>query len=313
GGEDELVVPAGVEPQGFEPPVISDRARDEVAAKKPPIAPISDISRNEPVPEPPFWGSRVIEHVDVKAPLSYINENMLFQVQWGYRKARRSPEDFARYVNDEVRPIYRKLVEQCEREGILEPKAVYGFWPCQADGDTLIIFDPNDHTRVLETFDFPRQRKAPYWCLSDFFRPVTDDKLDVVAFSLVTVGSKVSAVAREWFAADRYTDYLHLHGLGVETAEAMAEYIHKQIRAEWGIADDDPRDRQLIFKQKYRGSRYSFGYPACPRLEDQLKLWPLLKPERIGVTLSEEFQLEPEQSTTALITHHRQAKYFNVV
>ena len=137
-------------------------------------------------------------------------------------------------------------------------------------------------------------------------------EFDVAAFSVVTAGRRVSDVAREWFAADRYKDYLHLHGLGVEIAEALAEYIHKQIRVEWGIAGADARDKQDLFKQRYQGSRYSFGYPACPRLEDQVKLWPLLKPERIGVELSQEFQLDPEQSTTALIVHHKQAKYFNV-
>ena len=129
---------------------------------------------------------------------------------------------------------------------------------------------------------------------------------------IVTAGHRVTEVAAEWFAADRYKDYLHLHGLGVEMTEALAEYLHKLIRMEWGISAKDGRDKQSIFKQQYQGSRYSFGYPACPRLEDQLKLWPILKPERIGVTLSEEFQLEPEQTTTALIVHHREAKYFNV-
>ena len=154
--------------------------------------------------------------------------------------------------------------------------------------------------------------KPPYWCLSDFFRPVAGDVFDVAAFSLVTAGRRVSEVARRWFKEDRYRDYLHLHGLGVEMAEALAEQIHKQIRMEWGIAGRDARDKQGMFKQRYQGSRYSFGYPACPRLEDQVKLWSLLRPERIGVTLSESFQLDPEQSTTAIVVHHQQAKYFNV-
>jgi 5-methyltetrahydrofolate--homocysteine methyltransferase len=276
------------------------------------IPPRSDISRDEPVTQPPFWGRRVVEHIDARAALAYLNENMLFQVQWQYRKNRRSPEDFKRYINDEVRPILRRLLEQCERENILQLQAVYGFWPVQSDGDALIVYDPDDRDRQLAVFEFPRMGKPPYWCLSDFFKPTSSGLYDVAAFSVVTAGRRVSEVAREWFAADRYQDYLHLHGLGVESAEALAEYIHKQIRVEWGIAGHDARDRQEIFKQHYQGSRYSFGYPACPRLEDQLKLWPLLEPGRIGVTLSEEFQLEPEQTTTALITHHRQAKYFNV-
>ena len=176
----------------------------------------------------------------------------------------------------------------------------------------MIISDPDHRDQEIARFDFPRMGKPPYWCLSDFFKPVSSGVYDVAAFMIVTVGRRVSEVAQEWFQDDRYKDYLHLHGLGVELAEALAEYIHKQIRMEWGITGSDARDKQEIFKQRYQGSRYSFGYPACPRLEDQVKLWPLLKPERIGVTLSEEFQLEPEQTTTALIVHHRQAKYFNV-
>jgi 5-methyltetrahydrofolate--homocysteine methyltransferase len=276
------------------------------------VPPRSDISRDEPVPRPPFMGSRVVEHIEPRAAMAYLNENMLFQVQWQFRKSRRSPEEFKRYVDEDVRPILRELLERCERESILQLQAVYGFWPAQSDGDNLILYDPDDRSQEVARFDFPRMGKPPYWCLSDFFKPVSSGVCDVAALSIVTVGRRISEVAREWFRADRYKDYLHLHGLGVELAEALAEYIHKQIRVEWGIAGNDARDKQDIFKQRYQGSRYSFGYPACPRLEDQLKLWPLLKPERIGVTLTETFQLEPEQSTTALITHHRQARYFNV-
>jgi len=276
------------------------------------VAPKSDISGNEPVPQPPYWGSRVIEKIDPRAVAAYINENMLFQVQWQYRKNRRKPDEYARYINDEVRPILRNLLDQCEREGILNLKAVYGFWPAQSDGDSLIVYDSEDQSRKIARFEFPRMGKPPYWCLSDFFKSVGSDTLDVVSFMVVTAGRRVSEVAADWFAADRYQDYLHLHGLGVEMAEAFAEYLHKQIRMEWGIAGQDAREKQSLFKQHYQGSRYSFGYPACPRLDDQLKLWPVLKPDRIDVALSEEFQLEPEQTTTALIVHHRQAKYFNV-
>ncbi|MCH7700056.1 MAG: methionine synthase [Planctomycetes bacterium] len=272
----------------------------------------SDIARDVPIPEPPFWGARVVERLDISAVLGFLNENMLFQVQWQYKKAGRSRAQYNRYVNDEVRPIYRKLVQRCRAEKLLQPQTIYGYWPAQSDGDELIVFDVDDRSRELVRFEFPRRRKAPYWCISDFFRPVSSGEMDVVAFSLVTMGRRVSEVAHEWFQADRYQDYLHLHGLGVESAEALAEFIHKQIRVELGIADADAREIQRLFQQRYQGSRYSFGYPACPRLEDQLKLWPLLNPERIGVTISEEFQLEPEQSTTALICHHPEAKYFTV-
>jgi len=274
--------------------------------------PRSNIARDRVVPDPPFWGSRVVEHIEPRAIAAYLNENMLFQVQWQYRKNRRSPEEFSRYINDEVRPILRDLLAQCERERILRPQAIYGYWPAQSDGDRLTIYDPDNRDRKLKTFEFPRMGKPPYWCLSDFFKSESSGEHDVAAFMIVTMGRRVSEVARSWFEADRYQDYLHLHGLGVEMAEALAEFMHKQIRVEWGIAGADARDKQQIFKQRYRGSRYSFGYPACPRLEDQLKLWPLLRPERIGVELTEEFQLDPEQTTTAIIVHHDQAKYFNV-
>ncbi|MGB2985419.1 MAG: methionine synthase [Phycisphaerae bacterium] len=276
------------------------------------VPPQSDISRDEPVPEPPFWGPRVVQRVEIRAALAYLNENMLFQVQWGYRKNRRSPEEYKQYIDAEIRPILRNLLERCEHVNVLQPQAIYGFWPAQSDGDTLIVYDPDDRDHEMARFDFPRQGKPPYWCLSDFFKPVSSGVYDVAAFMIVTVGREVSEVARLWLQEDRYRDYLHLHGLGVEMAEALAEYIHKQIRVEWGISGNDARDKQDIFKQHYQGSRYSFGYPACPRLEDQVKLWPLLNPERIGVALTEQFQLEPEQSTTALVVHHPQAEYFNV-
>jgi 5-methyltetrahydrofolate--homocysteine methyltransferase len=293
-------------------PRSDQQLHEEAAERHHYTPPQSDISRSEAVPTPPFLGSRLVERVEPKAALAYLNEKMLFGVQWQYRRNRRSDADWEQYLADEVRPILRKLLEQCEQEQILRCQAIYGFFPAQSDGDTLIIYDPKDPQRQLESFEFPRMGKAPYWCLADFWKPVRSGEMDYAAFSIVTAGRRVSDVAREWFAQDRYKDYLHLHGLGVELAEAMAEMIHKQIRVEWGIADEDARDRQDIFKQKYRGSRYSFGYPACPRLEDQLKLWPILHPERIDVTISEEFQLEPEQTTTAIITAHRQAKYFNV-
>ena len=286
-----------------------------------PIAPPrSDIGHSHPVPRPPFWGARVLEKIELKAALTYINETMLFQVQWGFRKKRRDAQEWRQHVASEIRPIYRQLVERCEREDILRPQAVYGYWPCNSDGDDLIIFvppagaldRPELHRGELLRFKFPRQRKHPYWCLADFWRPVWSGVVDVAAFSIVTAGRRVSQVAQEWFAGNQYQQYLFLHGLGVETAEALAEYIHKQVRVELGIAGQDARDLGKLFQQGYQGSRYSFGYPACPNLEDQVQLMKLLQPERIGVTLSEEYQLEPEQSTSALIAYHPQARYFNV-
>jgi 5-methyltetrahydrofolate--homocysteine methyltransferase len=288
----------------------------------PPSAPVprSDIGHEYPVPRPPFWGSQVLEEIDLRAALAYVNETMLFQVQWGYRKKERSPTEWKHYLDAEVRPKFRGLVERCEREDILRPQAIYGYWPANSDGDDLIIFEPptgtidrpEHHGRQLLRFTFPRQRHAPYWCLADFWRPAASGSVDVAALSIVTVGQRVSEIARQWFVENKYLDYLMLHGLSVESAEALAEYIHKQIRMELGVAGGDARDLQKLFQQGYQGSRYSFGYPACPNLEDQAKLMELLKPERIGITLSEEYQLHPEQSTSALITYHPKARYFNV-
>jgi 5-methyltetrahydrofolate--homocysteine methyltransferase len=304
----------------------ADVAREPAIAANTSTAtlPRSDISHEHPAPEPPFWGSRVVEHIPIKAALGFLNETMLFQVQWGFRKKGRAPEEWQRYLATEVRPHYHDLVQRCEQGNILEPKAVYGYWPCNSDGDDLVIYEPpakaasengSPAPRTLSPltrFSFPRQKKTPYWCLADFFRPAASGQVDVVAFHVVTAGQRVSEVAREWFARNEYQQYLFLHGLGVETAEALAEYMHKQVRAELGAGKDDARDRQALFKQGYRGSRFSFGYPACPNLEDQVGLMRLLVADRIGVTLSDEFQLDPEQSTSALITLHPAARYFNV-
>ncbi len=294
-------------------------AEGAAPAASPGAAVRSGITHEFPAPRPPFWGARLVEEIPIRAALGYMNEVMLFQVQWGFRKKGRSREDFKRYIDAEVRPIYRELVQRAEREGILTPKAIYGYWPCNSDGDDLVIYAPpggdgngSAARRELARFHFPRQRKSPFWCLADFWRPVGGGVADVAAFQIVTAGQRVSEVAREWFARNDYQQYLFLHGLGVETAEALAEYLHKQVRMELGIAGGDAREISRLFQQGYQGSRYSFGYPACPRLEDQAILMKLMQPERIGITLSEEFQLEPEQSTSAVIAYHPAARYFNV-
>ncbi|MBN2446070.1 MAG: methionine synthase [Phycisphaerae bacterium] len=280
----------------------------------------SDIGHEYPVPRPPFWGARVVEQIDLMAALAYVNEVMLFQVQWGFRRMGRSVDEFRQYIEREVRPVYRELVARCDRERIIRPQAVYGYWPCNSDGNDLVIFAPpsgtidrpEHHGDEIWRFTFPRQSAPPYWCLSDFWRPLEDGTVDVCAFSIVTAGSRVSEVAREWFANNEYQQYLYLHGLGVEVAEALAEYIHKQVRMQLGVAEQDARQMRKLFQQGYQGSRYSFGYPACPNLEDQRGIMHLLQPDRIGVTLSEEFQMDPEQSTSAIISYHPQARYFNV-
>ena len=288
----------------------------------PPSAPIphSDIGHEYPVPAPPYWGARVIDGIDLDAVLAYVNEVMLFQVQWGYRKKGRAPKQWREYLDSEVRPIYADLVERCRRENILQPRAVCGYWPANSVGDDLVIFEPptgtiqrpEHHGPEIMRFTFPRQTKKPYWCLADFWRPLSAGVPDVAAFSIVTIGQQASDAARKWFEQSEYLRYLLLHGLSTESAEALAEYIHRQVRIELGIAGQDAADLQKLFKQGYQGSRFSFGYPACPNLEDQTKIMGLLEPGRIGITLSEEYELHPEQSTSALITYHPEARYFSV-
>lgn len=263
-------------------------------------------------PEPPFWGSRVIARVPLKTLVPYLNERMLYQLQWGYRKEGRRLAEYMRWAQKELRPILTGMVERSEAEQIMIPQAVYGYWPAAGQGNDLLLFDPADHNRQIARFSLPRQSGQAGDCIADFVRDVDEERRDVVGLQIVTMGEHCSDVAREWFAADKYQDYLYLHGLSVEMAEAMAEYVHKRIRAELGYAGEDSREMEKMLQQGYRGSRYSFGYPACPNLEDQDQLLALLEANRIGVRMSDESQLHPEQSTSALVLHHPGAKYFTV-
>ena len=271
----------------------------------------AELAKQVEVPKPPFWGARIIDDIPVKALLPYLNEQMLFTFHWGFKKAGKSLDDYWKWVDVEVRPILKRLLEECEREHILQPKAAYGYFKAASQGNDLVLFDESGKKEIVR-FTLPRQDKHGGICVADFFRDIDSGERDVLGMQVVTAGQRVADVAREWFANNRYQDYLYLHGLGVETAEALAEYIHKRIRAELGFGHEDERDMKKLLKQGYRGSRYSFGYPACPRLEDQALLLKLLGAEKIGVALSEEFQLHPEQSTSAIVVHHPQAKYFNI-
>jgi 5-methyltetrahydrofolate--homocysteine methyltransferase len=202
-------------------------------------------------------------------------------------------------------------LDRLHTDGILEAAVVYGYWPAFSEGNDLVVVDADDQEKEIARFTFPRQRRDRRLCLADFFRPRESGELDVVAFHLVTVGSKVSEATAKLFAENAYRDYLELHGLSVQLTEALAEYWHARVRSELGFGAEDSDDLDAILGQGYRGSRYSFGYPACPDLSDRATLVRLLEPERIGVTLSEELQLHPEQSTDALVVHHPEAKYFN--
>ena len=298
-GRKNARAPEIAETRGFEPidPAAARERRARIAGT---ITP----------PTPPFWGPRLVESVP-NAVLPFLNERSLYQFQWGFRKQGRSLEEFMEYAKTELRPVLKRMLALNAEQDILRPQALYGYWKAAGDGNDLVLFE-EDGTTEAARFTLPRQPKEDGECIADFVRDINDNVRDVVGLQIVTVGQKASDLAREWFEENRYQDYLYLHGLSVEMAEAMAEYTHKRIRAELGYAAEDDRDMEKMLSQSYRGSRYSFGYPACPRLEDQEPILRLLGAERIGVSLSDGYQLHPEQSTSALVILNPRAKYFTV-
>ncbi|MFJ6409174.1 methionine synthase [Streptomyces hydrogenans] len=270
----------------------------------------SDVAVDNPVPTPPFWGTRVVKGIPLKDYASWLDEGALFKGQWGLKQNRAGDgPTYEELVETEGRPRLRGWLERLHTENLLEAAVVHGYFPCVSKGDDLIILDDagNERTR----FSFPRQRRGRRLCLADFFRPEESGETDVVGLQVVTVGSRIGEATAELFASDSYRDYLELHGLSVQLAEALAEYWHARVRAELGFGGEDPDKVEDMFDLKYRGARFSLGYGACPDLEDRAKIADLLRPERIGVHLSEEFQLHPEQSTDAIVLHHPEAKYFN--
>jgi 5-methyltetrahydrofolate--homocysteine methyltransferase len=272
----------------------------------------SAINQDNPIPQPPFWGTKCIEQLPLRAIVPYINRTALYKFQWGFKAKGKTPEQYANWVKTDIDPIFNRLIAKNEQSAILQLKAIYGYFPCQSQENDLIIYTDTSGQQERCRFTFPRQKISKQLCIADFFRPVDSGDRDVIAFQVVTVGQNASDFARELFANDQYQEYLYWHGLNVEGAEGLAEYIHRRIRAELGFAQEDARDIAEMIKQKYRGSRYSFGYPACPNLVDQDKILDLLDAQRINVVLGEEAQLWPEESTTAIVVHHPQAKYFSV-
>ncbi|GAA3630649.1 methionine synthase [Microlunatus ginsengisoli] len=277
----------------------------------------SDVAVDIDVPTPPFWGDRIVKGISLADVATYLDERATFMGQWGL-KGSRDGISYDDLVEAEGRPRLRAWLDRIQTDKIAEFAVVYGYWPCYSSGDDLVVLQPGgevaDPAAELFRFSFPRQRRPRYLCLADFFR---DRALaiakgpDVVAFQLVTMGAQVAKATAELFERNAYRDYLELHGLSVQLTEALAELWHDRVRADLGLAGDNGDVDAMIRDQAYRGSRYSFGYPACPDLEDRRKLVALLKPERIGVELSEELQLHPEQSTDAMVVHHPEAKYFN--
>jgi 5-methyltetrahydrofolate--homocysteine methyltransferase len=270
----------------------------------------SDVALDIDIPNVPFFGSRIVKGIPLAEYSGMLDERALFMGQWGLKGARGEYEAMA---ETEGRPRLRALLNQVQSEGWLEAAVVYGYFPCVSEGNELVILhhEGPDKGKERTRFSFPRQRRDRRLCISDFFASKDSGKVDVVAFHVVTMGNTISKAAAELFAKNEYREYLELHGLSVQLTEALAEYWHQRIREEMQVRAEDATDLQGILDQGYRGSRYSFGYPACPDIEQQVQLCELLEPGRIGVELSEEFQLHPEQSTSAIIVHHPEAKYFN--
>ena len=272
----------------------------------------SDVSVENPVPDPPFWGSRVVKGIHLAEYSALLDERATFMGQWGLKSSRGAGPSYDDLVETEGRPRLRMWLERLHSEHMLEAAVVYGYYPVVSEGDDLVLLtEPRLDAPERYRFTFPRQRHGRHLCLADFFRPRESGEVDVLGLQLVTMGARIAEVTSDLFARDAYRDYLELHGLSVQLTESLAEYWHKRMRAELGYAQEDPDNAEDYFDLRYRGARFSFGYGACPDLEDRAKIVDLLEPERIGVKLSEEFQLHPEQSTDALVLHHPEATYFN--
>ena len=288
--------------------VLPERAKTErTAVDLPKRSP--EVSVDNPVFIPPFLGSKVVKGIGIDEIAAYINETALFRNQWQFRpEAGESDDDF----KTRIRPILREQLAMAKASGVLIPQVVYGYFPVNGDGDDLVVWTDDSRTTERARFRYPRQHEEPFLCIADFFRSVESGEADYAAFHIVTMGQAVSDRAAELFAANKYQDYLVLHGLGVEMAEALAEYWHHRIRTEWGFVNEDGPSLHGLFRQQYRGGRYSWGYPACPDLEDNATVADLLEAGRIGIVVNEEtgWQYQPEQTTSAIICHHPRAKYF---
>lgn len=306
GGREALKQFAAKSPAVKEAPAkAAPTGKDRVESRR------SKVARGIEIPRPPFWGARVLDDIPLADVYPFLNESVLIRGRWRVRQQDTSEQEYQALLDEKIIPILRLLQRECIDRKLLVPKAVYGYFPCQSSGNDLIIYCDDLKTEWLR-FTFPRQDHGDGLCISDYFASVAEGRMDVIGCQVATMGAQASEHSQQLFDDNKYSDYLYFHGLSVECAEALAELIHKRIRSELGYASEDAADIKKVINQGYRGARYSFGYPACPDLEDQRLLFELLQPERIGVTLTEECHLVPEQSTTAIVVCHPEARYFNI-
>ncbi|MEB3325522.1 MAG: vitamin B12 dependent-methionine synthase activation domain-containing protein, partial [Cyanobacteriota bacterium] len=288
----------------------------------------SEVVAEEPALAPPFWGSRVLreEEISLDDVMGYLDRNALFAGQWQLRKTQeQSRDEYEAMLNAKAEPVLQHWLQRCLGEGLLTPRVVYGYFPCAREGNAVVVFDPaplttgdlpQKATHPLGRFELPRQKGGNRYCIADFYRDLCSEDghpaaADVLPMQAVTMGEGATSFAQSLFKADQYSDYLYFHGLAVQMAEALAEWTHARIRAEMGFAEQEPDQLRDILAQRYRGSRYSFGYPACPNVGDSRQQLAWLGAERIGLTMDDSDQLEPEQSTTALVALHSKARYFS--
>jgi 5-methyltetrahydrofolate--homocysteine methyltransferase len=285
------------------------RQRTQPKPRVAPQAKEETIRRDVNIPYPPFWGDKIVTDIDLNTVFEYLTETVLFRGRWGYRRGTLSREEYENLLETTVRPEFESLKSYAREHHLLDPKLVYGYYQANSDGNDVIVYRPNSDQEWIR-FTFPRQNRVPNRSIADFFLPLDSGKKDIIALQVVTVGMEAQKKSEQLYENNEYKNYLMFHGLAVETAEALAEYWHEKIRKELNITEQDGVSMEEFLVQTYRGSRYSFGYPACPDLSENRKIFQLLRPERIDVTLSEEDQMVPEQTTSAFIVHHPQAKYF---
>lgn len=263
-------------------------------------------------PTSTFWGTKVVKDIPLSNILPFLNKDTLYKLHWGIKKGKKSKDEYTKIIDTEFEPILKKLIQKAKKQNLIQAKLIYGYFPCNSYKNSLLIYkNPNDKDYIVK-FDFPRQDKENGWCIIDYFNPVNSGIRDIAGFQIVTIGDKASEESQRLFKSDKYKEYLLWNGFASQMAEALAEYWHKQMRIELKINNNDSNDTKKIFSCHYQGCRFSPGYAACPNLEDQKKIFQLLKPEQIGIKLTEEFQLIPEQSTSSIIVHHPDAKYFSV-